>query len=361
MDCAPQVSSTPNEAFALEIAQFAIFLTMNLIRLVLERPEFDTAPPILFDVGASGGLNPAWKNLARYSVCVAFDPDDREMGGTRKASSVYRELHIFTRALTSGPEGSSEFYLTQSPPCSSLLRPNHEKLSDWEFADRFAIVKKCTIETIQVTTALQKLHLERVDWFKTDSQGIDLRLFLSLGNSIISKVMVAEFEPGIIDAYQGDDKLWNVLRSMNDLGFWMSDMVIKGSNRIRKNLLDGFSQFERNYMMNLLKVSPGWAEVTYLNSFTADDFSKRDYLLGWVCACLRKQHGFALELAAAAQRRFEDTIFDTLKKYSFGKIRTSYFRLPVYFSLLNRALRKWKKVGFPAIIASGAVRKIGEP
>jgi hypothetical protein len=45
----------------------------------MSRAEFAAEPAILFEVGASGGLNPAWSKLAKYSVCVAFDPDDREM------------------------------------------------------------------------------------------------------------------------------------------------------------------------------------------------------------------------------------------------------------------------------------------
>jgi len=40
---------------------------MNIIDEVLGRFEFEEKPPILFDVGASGGLNPAWSKLAKYS------------------------------------------------------------------------------------------------------------------------------------------------------------------------------------------------------------------------------------------------------------------------------------------------------
>ena len=64
------------------------------------------------------------------------------MGPTRRASKVYRELHVFNRALSTGPECTSDFYLTKSPPCSSLLEPNLERLAAWEFADRFAVVRK---------------------------------------------------------------------------------------------------------------------------------------------------------------------------------------------------------------------------
>jgi|ERR1017187_1918089 FkbM family methyltransferase len=325
---------------------------MSIIDEVLSRSEFQEEPPILFDVGASGGLNPAWKKLAKYSVCVAFDPDDREMVATRKDSSVYRELHVFNRALTSGSEGSSVFHLTSSPACSSLLRPKGEALANWEFASRFAVVKETTIETVHVSTVLRELGLNRIDWFKTDSQGTDLRLFLSLGTSIISRVLVAEFEPGIMDAYENEDKLWTVMLRMDELGFWMSDMTVKGSNRIRKDLLTGFSKFERTYMIHLHKMSPGWAEVTYLNSMFGLDVGKRDYLLAWICASSRRQHGFALELAGAGHQRFGDPIFSRLKECSSRKIRGAYLNLFAYYPLFLRALRRWKRLGIVRFLYS---------
>jgi FkbM family methyltransferase len=316
---------------------------MSIVHDILKRREFQEAPPVLIDIGASGGLNSVWKQLARYSVCVAFDADQREMGATQATSKIYKRLYVYDQAVTSSPQPTSDFYLTKAPPCSSLLLPNAGKLAAWEFADRFTVLQKTTVKTIQIATVLSELNLDRVDWFKTDSQGTDLRLFLSLPTSMREKTMVAEFEPGILDSYEGEDKLWEVMRSMDESGFWMANIVIKGSNRIRKSLLEGFSEFERNNMVHLMKTSPGWAEVAYLNSFSADVFSQRDYLLGWVCASLKGQHGFALELAATGLRRCGDPIFEQLKHHSLQGIRRSYVSFAAYFPLLRRVFRKWRK------------------
>jgi hypothetical protein len=321
-----------------------LFTTMSIIDEVMSRSELQEEPPILFDVGASGGLNPAWSKLAKYAICVAFDPDDRDMVATRKDSSVYRELHVFNRALTSSAERASVFHLTSTPACSSLLRPNSKELANWAFATRFAVLKATAIQTIHASTVLGELHLDRIDWFKTDSQGTDLRLFLSLGESVIGRVLVAEFEPGIMDAYENEDKLWEVMRHMDELGFWMSDMTVKGSSRIRTDLLPAFREFEKTYMIHLHKISPGWAEVSYLNSMSASHFTKRDYLLAWVCASVRRQHGFALELACAGAQRFVDGIFSRLGECSSSKIRGGYFNLFAYPSLLFRALKRWKRL-----------------
>ncbi|MGA8310939.1 MAG: hypothetical protein WB755_12975 [Terriglobales bacterium] len=318
---------------------------MNVIDKVLRQPEFEEYPPVLVDVGASSGVNPAWRALAKYSICIAFDADDRGMDQTHRDSKLYKQLHVYNRILTSGAETMSDFYLTQDAPCSSMLLPDTEGLSVWEFADRFSVVEKQTVQTTNLTTVLTQLNLSRVDWFKTDSQGIDLRLFLSLGDVLAQKVLVAEFEPGIIDAYQGDDKLWTLMSRMHDRGFWLSDMSVLGSNRIRKDLVKCFTRFERNYMVHLLKTSPGWAEVTYMNSFSGNELGKREYLLGWVCASIKQQYGFALELAVGAKARFADSLFESLQQHSLTAIRRSYLNLPAYFPLFRRALRRWKRLG----------------
>ncbi len=319
---------------------------MKVIDRVLSRPEFAAAPPVLIDVGASSGLNPVWREIAKHSVCIAFDPDSRGMGKTRRETSLYKRLHVYDRALTVDSGGGSELYLTKDAPCSSTLPPNREKLAAWEFAERFEVLQKIPIRTISMVEVLAERNLSYVDWFKTDSQGIDLRLFLGLGEEISRKVLVAEFEPGILDAYIGEDKLWQVMACMDERGFWMSDMILKGSNKVRKDLLTTFHHLERKYMLHLLKRSPGWAEVTYLNSLQAAEFNTRDHLLAWVCATVKRQHGFAFEVAVNARERFNDDIFAELERHSLAAIRKSYWNLPAYLPLVHRAFRRWKRLRF---------------
>jgi len=315
---------------------------MGLIDTILQRPEFVKDPPVLVDIGASGGLNPAWSPVAKSSICIAFDGDQRELGRLQ-ARKIYKELHVYNHAVIASHDPTADFYLTRVPACSSLLPPNTEKLAAWEFAGRFEVTEKKTIQTVHLQRILGERNLNRVDWFKSDSQGTDLRLFRSLGEDLSARVLVAEFEPGIMDAYFGEDKLWQLMAAMQEQNFWMSSIKIFGTQRIRKEVMDGFSNLERAYMVHLLKSSPGWAEVTYMNSFAARSFTQREYLLGWVFASIAKQHGFALELADQGVARFNDPIFEILRERSKTAIRFSYANLPAYFPLLWRLLRRWKK------------------
>ena len=42
-------------------------------------PELEAEPPVLLDVGAARGMHPPWRRIAKYSLCVAFEADEREL------------------------------------------------------------------------------------------------------------------------------------------------------------------------------------------------------------------------------------------------------------------------------------------
>jgi hypothetical protein len=303
---------------------------MNIFEKVLSRPELAEHPPVLLDIGASGKLHESWKKIAKYSICIAFDADEREFSHTADEKSHYRKLHVINKILVDrlneSGESAKEFYLTSSPYCSSILEPDIDSLSDWEFGHLFETWERKTIETTTLGEVLDMCSLDRVDWFKTDSQGIDLRLFQSLGDQIYNNVLVAEFEPGIIDAYKSEDKLWKLMAFMDTIDFWMEDIVIKGSQRLKSDLRRLFCDLELKLFAGMVKTSPGWAEVAYLNSLSAD-LKIREYLLLWVFSTIKQQHSYALEVAVKGHEKFNDVFFLELKRHSMGSVRKSGINL----------------------------------
>jgi len=302
-----------------------------MIHKVLTRPEFEKQPPVLIDIGASGKIHGIWKKIARHAICIAFDADDRDFGYVKEESGKYRKLYTFNCIVSDQDVEDSNFYLTQSPHCSSLLPPNEKAVADLAFAEKFQVKKVVKIKTTTLPKVLQELNLNYVDWFKSDSQGIDLRLFKSLGDNIIPKVIVAEFEPGIMDSYVGEDKLHKILSYMDEVQhFWASEMIIKGDRKISPTNLKAV--FSGSKMQKLgrfsLKQSAGWAEITYFNQFKVENnFTQRDYLLGWVLSTIQEHHGFALQLAQYGAEKFDDTIWPSLIKYSRQKLKQNIVKL----------------------------------
>jgi hypothetical protein len=303
----------------------------TIIEEVLTRNEFKENPPILIDIGASGGTNSKWKDIAKYSVCIAFDADDRKLDETKKESSIYKKLYLYDRLVSDKPNQECDFYLTKSPYCSSLLEPNQENLKNWYFSNLFKVEKVSKHQTIDILTILKERNINKIDWFKVDSQGIDLRLIKSIGESKFKKVLVAELEPGIMSSsYHHEEHLYSIMEYMDRNGFWMSDMVVKGTQRLNRPSTDKyFDDFSKIIIPTVLKKSPGWAEVTYMNPLSAS-LDMRDHLLSWVFAIIEEQYGFALEVLEKAFERFQDAFFKYLTKETLRMIDEQLSQSKVY-------------------------------
>lgn len=310
---------------------------MKIIDTILSRDEFSEKPPLLIDIGASEGIHSKWKSIAKYSVCIAFDADQRDFSFTTKESAGFRKLISYNCIVTEHQLGEADFYLTKSPYCSSLLKPDDRALKIWAFSDKFKVVNTEKIKTRSLPEVLAEQDIDYVDWFKTDSQGTDLRLFKSLGGDIIKNVLAAELEPGIIDSYSGEDKLYSILNFMNDNNFLLSEMVAKGSRRMSTETLGKITS--NNFFQKLVtfshKSSPGWAELFYLNN-KVTGLGIREHLLAWVFAVLQKQYGYAFEIAESGENKFEDAIFNGMKKKSVSLIKRDVFRLKFFPSAIEK-------------------------
>jgi FkbM family methyltransferase len=301
---------------------------------ILAQEIFLKNPPVLVDVGASGSIHARFKPLAKASVCVAFDADDREMHQVvAKDSKDFKKLYVVNSVLSEKDNSEIPFFLTKYPYCSSTLKPDSESLRDWDRAEIFEIEKLSSIKATTLRKVFGELNLSKVDWFKTDSQGTDLRLFKSLGEDLIKKVLVAEFEPGFIDSYLGEDKIHGVLSYMEKFNFWISDIKMRGFRRIKpefKNKL--FNKLEKTFFSKCLKQSPGWAEITYVNSLSESQlFEERDFFLSWIFSTVLGQHGHALDVSRRADEIFESRLFKEMTDFSIRKMKIPIYLLPYYY------------------------------
>jgi len=296
----------------------------QLVARILRSETFRDRPPVCVDIGASGELPREWRALAPYSVCIAFDADARDFIADDKAPSEWKRLVKLNRLVAETSSEGVDFFLTSSPHCSSRLQPNRPGLEPWEFSDLFVVDRQITLPAISLTDAMSGVGIDYIDWFKTDSQGTDLRIFASLPREMIDGIVVADFEPGILDAYYGEDKLYSLMAFMNDRPFFVSDLDVKGTQRIGRDALQSLGQLDRKLIGRLLRKSPGWAEISYLNTFARQGYSKRALLLGWVVSSIKAQHGHALFIAEKGMRDQADPLFDECRLSSISSLRRRY-------------------------------------
>lgn len=261
--------------------------------------EHDIAP-LLVDVGASVGPPEVWRPIAPNSIYVGFDPDERD---TRQLDgSVFRTAFVVNQAVIADGGKEAHFFLTRSPYCSSTLRPRHDDLADYIFSDLFEVEREVDVPAGTIEQALEKLKLKGVDWLKTDSQGTDLRLYASLSPEVRAGTLAVDVEPGLIDAYEGEDLFVDAHARLVADGFWLSRATVQGTVRMHRShamQVGAKSGLSVADITDAVRPSPGWIEARYLRRIDSVEPGPgpRGLILLGVFALLDEQFGFAIDVA----------------------------------------------------------------
>ena len=304
---------------------------MSLIDRVMTEPELRDDPPVLVDVGAAGGVHPAWRRIARYSIGVGFEPDAREAAPLSAAQGLFLRWIYCPGLVVPIPTADSrqQLHLTRSPQCSSTLPPNQPALAEWAFADFFTVEETRLFPATTLMQALAAQGLARLDWLKCDTQGLDLGIFQSLPPEWRTRLLAAEFEPGLIDAYEGEDKVSDVLAAMGREPFWLANLVLGRTVRGRPEIFDrALGAGARPWVRRLAPTAPAWANMFFLRDVSREPcpLDRRAHLLSWVFATLGGQHGCALGVAEAGVQRYGDALFIELAKASTRSLRWAIAR-----------------------------------
>jgi hypothetical protein len=285
--------------------------------------------PVLLDIGASGDPPAIWDGIARKSVYVGFDPDLREM--REQSDGRFYKTIIANEAVVATGADEVTFYLTHSPHCSSTLPPDSAALSNYLFSNLFAVERQTKVRATTLNSLTERLGLQAIDWFKTDSQGTDLRLFTSLKPSLRDRVLAVDLEPGLIDAYHGEDLFVTAHEHLTRNGFWLSNLTVLGEVRMRRatlaKLRETHKDIDEKRIRRAARPSPGWCEARYLRTLgwlTEKQFGPREHVLLWVFALLDDQLGFALDLATEYERAFGKSVIpEAMESEPLRRLRKS--------------------------------------
>lgn len=303
----------------------------KIITEILKMKYFEEKPPILIDVGASGKLRKIWKNIAPFSIYIGFDADTRDFKVEEGEKSIFKKSYLINR-IVSDKEGVKKFYLTKEPHCSSVLEPDLSSLSKYHIRSYFEIENVIELPAVNLQNVLDDLGIAYVDWFKTDTQGTDLKVFSSINKNIRDKILVAEFEPGIMDAYKGEDKLYKIMEFLDEeKKFWCDECIVKGMVRMKEENFKRLNKFIKRFFYCFDKPSAFWAEISFMNNMNGNEWTKRDYLLMIVFSIIKKHYGFAIEISDKALEVFEDEFFQKIKSmiWSLMKIK-GFLNFPLY-------------------------------
>jgi hypothetical protein len=313
--------------------------------------------PVLIDVGSSGATPEVWEGIARHSIYVGFDPDLREIYETSEGH--FHQSVTINEAITSDPASTEvSLYLTRFAYCSSTLRPDTESLSNFLFADLFTVESEARVKAATLDSVLGRLSLTGIDWLKLDTQGTDLRIYRSLSARARARVLAVDIEPGLIDAYLGEDLFVDAHRELVREGFWLSNLNVGGAVRMRAATLaqvsESHPEINRAFVEAHLKKSPGWCEARYFRNLShlgEQSRERRDYVLLWAFALLDDQLGFALDVCVEYEKVFgSDEVARRMMDDTAGHVRRARLRqssrkpaVARMKALLPPAARQWIK------------------
>jgi hypothetical protein len=308
--------------------------------------------PILIDIGASGKPPEIWDALKLFSRYVGFDPDSRDIPDSKSLG--YWKADIIDKAVIAGEDESVDIFLTKSPYCSSILPPDLDSLKHYAWHDLFTVLEKTKVSAISLPTLITQIDLERIDWFKTDSQGIDLRLFLSIPASIRDYILAVDIEPGLMPAYIGEDFFTQAHESLIAQGFWLSEISLGGCPRIHQNSINKIFKTKKldswRSCVDVMPYSPYYCEARYLRSIEwlkSHNAEERDYILLCIFALIDGKIGYALDVIDAYKEKTNDSNMDNLENILLHKIRKRIWlqeKFPLFMNIYSYCMTQIYKI-----------------
>lgn len=323
---------------------------MGIISQLLSETDIH---PVLVDIGASYESPQIWNSIASHSIYVGFDPDRRDI--SELDDGFFHKTFLINKAITSDESSEVLFNLTKHPQRSSVLKPDSNSLSNFLYSDLFVIEKEEKVDATSLDSVLKFLDFNKINWLKTDTQGTDLRIFNSLSNEIRSQVLAVDIEPGLIDAYIGEDLFIEVHRNLVSQGFWLSNLNVCGSIRLKKLSLERLTEIAPDLkpeVVNLYhKKTPCWCEARYLRTvdwLAQGNFSKSDYIMLWIFSLLDNQIGFAAEVAFEYERIFgQDKVSQAMLNEAILRLRGLHGGVRMVRTVLKKVasprIKKWLK------------------
>lgn len=261
--------------------------------------------PVIVDVGSSGEPQSLFNAISKQTVLVGFEPDDREQS-KRFGEKFKRVIFVPKVVIPDDNAEDVEFVLTKSPYCSSLLEPDLKALENFSFSPLFIPERRVKLPATSMNRVVAEKHLSHLDWIKVDAQGADLQIIKGIGRSTFENILAIEVEPGLIDAYKGEDLFPEVHMFMLKAGFWLADLHCQAYPRISAANLDRLKAEFGDTLPNL-KASPTAAEARYFRNrqyFELASTPLRSCILGFVFALLTGYSGFAAEILFVMRKRF---------------------------------------------------------
>lgn len=196
------------------------------------------------DVGGAFGLPPHWRTFHGTVFFYSFEPHHESFEQLKRhyAQSTHPELYEVLPIALSGTGGTRTFYCTNEPTGSSILRPKKSDGGEYVLDSYFFPCRELQIETRMLQDVLDDRDEPTVDLIKLDIQGAELEVLRGMGKTRLNRLLLAELEVGLCQAYEGQQDFGKVDEFLRGHGMECFDVRVSRAYRPRNGRPDGYQQ-----------------------------------------------------------------------------------------------------------------------
>ena len=165
----------------------------------------------------------------KHKHVLGFEADEAEAERLKDELSDHDDLTYLPVGLA-GSCGSRTLHITRHPKCSSLLPPNMSLIAQYPNLAVASPDHSCTIETIDLATALRRAGWDSVDFIKMDVQGAELEILQGCPDVLDNVVLVCT-EVGFGEVYKHQPLFCDINQFMLGRGFEIHHIVQMGGGK----------------------------------------------------------------------------------------------------------------------------------
>jgi FkbM family methyltransferase len=172
---------------------------------------------VVLDVGAAGGVQPAWLPELEHIDLVMVEPAQAEVAKLEAQLKDKPSVSILNVGL-SNREGKHTLFRTRFRQCSSLLEPNPEVAGRYRVGPAFKVVAQEEIECRRYDNLMREGRAPQPDVVKIDVQGAEKLVLEGMG-AALDKVLGIEIESHFYPLYQGQALFGDMVTWLAEKGF----------------------------------------------------------------------------------------------------------------------------------------------